>query len=163
MPYYRLYYHFIWTTKGRLPIINAANRKEIYQAIVDKVEEHSGIVHAVNGIADHVHLVATVPPNVALSTLIGQVKGFSSHVVAQLSKESDPFAWQNEYAVLSVSESDLPAVIRYVRLQQQHHAEGKLDKPPAESKRSQMRSAVWRVFDSARGLIPAPVSCHVSQ
>jgi putative transposase len=125
MPYSRLFYHFVWTTKNRLPLITDAKRDPIYAAIRAKVNELRGIVHALNGMPDHVHLVVTVPPSLALSTFIGQVKGVSSHLVGQLSEEA--FAWQGEYGVLSISESHLPTIVRYVVLQQQHHADQTLD------------------------------------
>jgi putative transposase len=122
MPYCRLFYHFVWATKGRLSLIAEANRESLYAAIAAKVRELKGTVYALNGTADHVHLVATVPPSLPLATFIGQIKGNSSHVASRLSNGRTPFAWQTEYGVISVSESHLPTVVRYVRLQQQHHA-----------------------------------------
>jgi hypothetical protein len=61
----------------------------------------------------------------ALSTFIGQAKGVSSHLVGQLSSEA--FAWQSEYGVLSISESHLPTIVRYVVEQQKNHARNTLD------------------------------------
>src|SRR5215813_2649523 len=126
MPYYRLYYHFIWTTKNRAPFINIGNQKAIFAVIQDKVATLNGIVHALNGMPDHVHLVASVPPSVRLSDFVGQVKGASSHLARTLDDQND-FAWQGEYGVLSISESHLPTVIRYIENQQKHHAEQTLD------------------------------------
>ena len=74
MPYSRLYYHFVWTTKERRPFITEANRGPILKAIAAKVIQLNGICHAVNAVYDHVHLVATVPPSMALGIFIGQVK-----------------------------------------------------------------------------------------
>ncbi len=125
MPYSRLFYHFIWTTKRRLPLISETNRAIIYGAIVAKVEQVNGIIHALNGMEDHLHLVATVPPTLALSKFIGQVKGVSSLAASRAT--ADEFAWQEEYGVLSVSESQLDSVIHYVKLQQEHHRGKTLD------------------------------------
>jgi putative transposase len=75
MPRYHLFYHFVWTTKRRLPLINEGNEAYIYQTIRNKTDQLGGIVHALNGVSDHVHLVVTVPPVVSLSNLIGQIKG----------------------------------------------------------------------------------------
>src|SRR5579859_733428 len=84
MPFYRLFYHFVWSTKLRIPLITATNRDVIYTVIRTKVEEKSGIVHALNGMEDHVHLVATVPPTVALSAFIGPIKGASSYAASRI-------------------------------------------------------------------------------
>ena len=125
MPYYRLFHHFVWATKDRLPLITDANREPIYATIRAKTTELHGIVHALNGMDDHIHLIVTVPPSASLSTFVGQVKDVSSHLANQIS--SAAFAWQGEYGAVSVSESHLPRVIRYVAMQQQHHTAGTLD------------------------------------
>lgn len=125
MPYSRLFYHFVWATHQRWPLITAELREPLYAAMRAKVAELDGITHALNGMPDHVHLVVTVPPKLALTIFIGQVKGVSSHLASRLSPEA--FAWQKEYGVLSVSESHLSMVVRYVLEQQNHHAEGKLN------------------------------------
>ena len=129
MPYYRLFYHYVWATKGRLPLITEANRDMIFRVVTAKVNELRGIVHAVNAMPDHLHLVATVRPSVALSDFIGQVKGSASHAVneeAARNPQWPGFAWQEEYGVVSVTESHLPIVVRYVQNQPQHHAQNTL-------------------------------------
>ncbi len=126
MPYSRLFYHFVWTTYQRLPMLTATLREPLFAAIRAKVNDLHGITHALNGMEDHVHLVATVPPSIALATFIGQVKGVSSHLVSRLNSDI-VFAWQKEYGVLSLSESHLNNVMQYVINQQKHHAENTLD------------------------------------
>jgi putative transposase len=122
MPYCRLFYHFVWATKERLSLITDTNREPIFAAIAAKVDELKGMVYALNGMPDHVHLVTTIPPHLPLATFIGQIKGSSSHLASRLGGDSTVFAWQAEYGVVSVSESHLPIVVRYVNFQQQHHS-----------------------------------------
>lgn len=126
MPYSRLFYHFIWATKDRLPLISEIRRPIIYSAIKTKVAALQGITHALNGMPNHIHLVATVLPKISLADFIGQIKGSSSHQVTNLTGEA--FSWQSEYGVLTVSESHLSQVIQYVEKQQHHHAENSLEK-----------------------------------
>jgi putative transposase len=128
MPYSRLFYHFVWATKERAPLITEDNRESLYAVISAKVEEFKGVVHAINGTADHVHLVVTLPPTLSLARFIGQVKGSSSHLASRLAKDGGAFTWQSEYGVVSLSESYLPTVVRYVHLQQQHHAANTLNR-----------------------------------
>lgn len=127
MPHYRLFYHFVWTTKERMPLITAANQTVIHAAIQAKAVELRALVHALNSVSDHVHMVVTVPPSISLAEFVRQIKGNSSHLVSQASATQDTFAWQQDYGVYSVSESHLPTVIRYVENQQQHHDEQTLD------------------------------------
>lgn len=126
MPYSRLFYHFVWATRERLPLITSDNREDIYRVVQAKAQEFRAIVHALNAMDDHIHLVATVPPSVALSAFIGQIKGSASHLASRL-RNAEPFAWQAEYGVLTISERHLPIVVGYVANQQQHHATNTLN------------------------------------
>jgi putative transposase len=127
MPYSRLFYHFVWATKERLPLITESNRERLYAIIAARVKESRGMLYVINGMADHVHLVVALPPSGSLSTFVGQVKGSSSHLGSRLEVGSTLFAWQAEYGVVSVSETHLPTVVRYVQQQQHHHATGTVD------------------------------------
>jgi putative transposase len=124
MPYWRLFYHFVWSTKHGEPIIEQGWEASLHKAIVSKVVEQQWIVHAVGGIDNHVHLVVTVPPKIALSAFIGQVKGSASHFVNHEILPGYTFAWQDEYGVVSFGERHLPWVVRYAHGQARHHAEG---------------------------------------
>lgn len=64
-----------------------------------------------------------VPLSYALATAIGRVKGQASVGAQELGK---PFAWQAASGVLSVSERDLPSVIRSVREHGRSHEAGDL-------------------------------------
>jgi len=124
MPYWRLFYHFVWSTKHREPLIAQHFEQPLYNAIAAKVIDLGGIAHAVGGITDHIHLVASVPPKIALSTFIGQVKGNSSHFVNHEIRPEYKFAWQDEYGVVSFGERHLGWVVRYTHNQAQHHEQG---------------------------------------
>jgi putative transposase len=66
-----------------------------------------------------------VPPKIALSAFVGQVKGSSSHWVNHELQPGYCFAWQAEFGVLSFGGKQLDWVVRYVKNQHKHHAEGK--------------------------------------
>jgi len=123
MPYWKLYYHFIWGTKNRLPLIDSTIEDELYRAIAAKAKNMDGFVHAIGGIEDHVHLAVSVPPKVAPAKFIGDVKGNSSHYINYVVKPDFEFHWQDEYGLLSFGEKNLSGVIRYIHNQKQHHAD----------------------------------------
>jgi len=127
MPYSRLFYHFVCATKERLPLITESNQERLYAIIAVKVKELRGVLYAVNGMADHVHLVVALPPSGSLAKFVGQVKGSSSHLGSRLEVGSTLFAWQAEYGVVSVSETHLSTVVRYVQQQQRHHVTETID------------------------------------
>jgi len=100
----------------------------LHSIIAAKAIELGGIVHAVGGVKEHVHLAVTVPPKISLSRFIGEVKGNSSHAINHAVFPHHNFYWQNEYGVLSFGEKNLASVVNYIRNQKEHHAQGTLIK-----------------------------------
>ena len=123
MPYWQLFYHLIWATKLREPLMTPAVAPEIYGFLRSKAIGLGATVFAINGVADHVHMVVAIPPRLAVATFIGQVKGVASAKVNKAGLTETPFYWQEEYGVFSFDAKRLPNVIAYVEHQQQHHAE----------------------------------------
>jgi putative transposase len=126
MPYWKLYYHFVWGTKNRLPLISPALEMDLCRAILAKAQDMGGIVHALGNTEDHAHLAVSIPPKLAPAKFIGDVKGNSSHFVNHVLKPDFEFHWQDDYGVFSFGEKSLAMVVRYIHNQKQHHADGTL-------------------------------------
>lgn len=122
MPYWRLFYHVVWATRERASLITPKLEDSLYAFLTHKGEEKRAFLFAVNGMPDHVHVVAAVPPACALSEFIKHLKGASSHFIR--GESGDYFAWQGGYGIFSISERNLPIAVRYVEQQKQHHREG---------------------------------------
>jgi len=122
MSYWRLFYHAVWSTQDRQPLIDPGWEKELYGYLWGKATALECIPHAINGMPDHLHIVVSIPPRLAVADIIGRLKGASSHHI----NERHPgfgFAWQGEYSVFSISESSLDKVVSYVKAQKRHHSE----------------------------------------
>lgn len=50
-----------------MPLIEGNRRNIIYESIIRKVDNSGGILYALNGTEDHLHLVATVLPTPAIA------------------------------------------------------------------------------------------------
>jgi putative transposase len=122
MPNWRLFYHIVWATKDRAPLITAEIETSLFGIIISKSEGLRAYPFAVNGMPDHVHVVAAVPPSIALSEYVRQIKGASSHFMRM--ELDEEFTWQRGYGVTSVSERNLPQAIAYVERQKEHHQNG---------------------------------------
>ena len=121
MSYWRLYYHFVWATKERTPLITLEVEEVLFGYLIGKAHSIKSIVHAVDGTENHIHLVASVPPSVALSDFVARLKGSSSHHLNKIRKHA--FFWQGGYGVISFGEKQLEWVVKYVNDQKQHHTE----------------------------------------
>lgn len=122
MPYCQLFYHLVWSTKHREPCITSDVEPVIYNLLRTKAIGLGGTVFALNGGVEHVHLVTTIPPRIAVATFVGQVKGVASAKLNQSRPGEIPFYWQEEYGAFSFDGKRLPNVIAYVENQKQHHA-----------------------------------------
>lgn len=126
MPYWELYYHLVWATKQREPLITADLRDGLYAYLRGKGVSPGGVVHAVGGIEDHVHVAVSIPPRLALSDFVGQLKGASTHWVTHISGLTTPFGWQANYGALSFGKQALPRVVEYIHAQPGRHRENRV-------------------------------------
>ena len=117
MPYWRLFYHVVWATTGRAPIIDAAREETIRRSIRTTCAEHGAPVHAIGVMPDHIHLAVSIPPRVALSAFLHAIKGSSSHLVNHVGADEgrETFGWQPEYGILSFGERSPPTSSRTSR------------------------------------------------
>lgn len=121
MSFWRLYYHLVWTTKNREPVITPVIEDQLFPYLTRKVAELEMRLHAINGWYDHIHLVASIPPKLAVAEAVKRLKGGSSHYLNQLVRLDFTFAWQRGYGALSVGERQLDIAIAYVLKQKEHH------------------------------------------
>ena len=125
MPYWQLYYHAVWATKNREPLLTPEVEPQIHGLLRQKAEALGATVFALNGAEDHVHLVVSIPPKVAVSKFIGQIKAVASTTFNKSGATADAvFYWQEEYAVFSLDRKRLPRHIGYVERQKEHHSRG---------------------------------------
>ncbi len=124
MAYTKLFYHLVWSTKYRKPIISPKIEDHLHGYIAKKAIRLGGIIYAINGIEDHIHLAASIPPKVAVASFIGQIKAVSSVRINQTAKLDSPFRWQSGYAAFTFRESGLSTIIHYIDNQKQHHSKG---------------------------------------
>jgi putative transposase len=75
---------------------------------------------------DHVHLLVRLPPTIAVSEFIGQVKGATAYRVNHEIQPEFKLRWQEGYGVLTLRENELPSVSRYIDNQEQHRQGGRL-------------------------------------
>lgn len=124
MPYWHLFYHIVWSTKNREALITPEIEPHVYELIWGKAQNLAATVYALNGMSDHIHLIVSIPPKVAVATFIGQIKGVASTRLNQSSVGAHRFAWQDEYGVFSFDKKRLPHHVAYVERQKEHHAQG---------------------------------------
>ena len=121
MTFWRLYYHLVWATKNREPLIQPEMEEQLYAYLVRKAAELEVYVYAVNGWYDHPHIVAAIPPKYAVADVVKHLKGASAHYVNHDMQAAAHFQWQRGYGALTLGEKQKATAIEYVQRQKQHH------------------------------------------
>lgn len=111
--------HVIFSTKNHEPAIAAEFQAELWAYLGGIVRNLDGKALAINGTADHIHLLVSLPPTLCVADAIRVVKANSSKWAHE--KLHASFGWQNGYGAFSVSLSAASEVIEYIRRQEEHH------------------------------------------
>ena len=117
----QLYVHIVFSTKERYLFIETEIEPELYAYIAGTIKQMNGIPCLINGTADHVHILATLPRTVTLAKYIEGIKRPSSQWIKTKGEMYQKFAWQNGYGAFSVSSSRRDSVKRYIAGQKEHH------------------------------------------
>lgn len=110
--------HIVFSTKDRLPLIGKEFQPRMWSYIGGICKHEKIFIHAIGGMADHVHLALQIPPMLALGKAVMTIKANSSRWA---SEQGLKFAWQQGYGAFSVSTSNIAAVVRYIENQEAHH------------------------------------------
>ena len=117
----RLLTHIIFSTKDRKPLIDSAFESRLFAYIGGIVRQLGGILVIANGVDDHVHLLIELPASIGVAESVRKIKANSTLWIHQSFADRSEFWWQRGYAALSVSNSNVRAVARYIERQKAHH------------------------------------------
>jgi REP-associated tyrosine transposase len=107
--------HLVFSTKERRKLIPKESQPRLWAYLAAVCKKHRIFVHEIGGMEDHVHMLIEIPLALAFSDAIREIKTGSSQWMGPR------FAWQRGFGVFGVSESNVNAVIRYIRNQETHH------------------------------------------
>ena len=137
--YQVLIYHVVFATKRRAPLLTEANMQQVKDSLATKANDLGIDILALNGYVDHMHILLKLPAAKSLTSIVGQLKGYSSRRNADL-------RWQIGYAAFTVSASAVAAVRQYIQEQQRHHE--------SMDYRGEMSALKKRAAPLAMGLTP---------
>jgi putative transposase len=113
--------HIIFSTKDRESWLDSDVRPRMHAYLAAVCGDLGAQLVRVGGVADHVHIVTTLPRTVSQAQMIERIKKVSSKWIKTLDARYRGFFWQRGYGAFSVSPSQLDAMLQYVDTQQEHH------------------------------------------
>jgi len=116
--YSAVWLHIIWSTKNREPLLTPELSVKVYNAIKTIAGDNEIYLDCINGIEDHVHLLIRLRTDQSIADVVKTIKGNSWE---QFRDDPDNYvAWQDGFAVFSVSPDNLKRVRAYIYNQRMH-------------------------------------------
>jgi REP-associated tyrosine transposase len=113
--------HIIFSTKNREAWLDSDVRPRMRAYLATVCRNLGAEFVRIGGVADHVHIVTTLPRTVSQAEFIEEIKKASSKWIKALNTQYRGVFWQRGYGAFSVSPSQLDVVLRYVEEQPAHH------------------------------------------
>ncbi len=118
--YLSLHYHLVFSTKNRETLIAPEWRARLHDYLGGTIRGLGGYPEGVGGVADHVHLLVGLKATHCLADVLRELKkAASTWVHEEIGLRA--FAWQEGYAVFTVSATAREGVRHYIARQEEHH------------------------------------------
>ena len=110
----------IFSTKDREAWLDRDVRPRVHAYVATVCRDLNAEALRVGGVADHLHVVTTLPRTVSQAAIVETLKKTSSKWIKGLDSKYRQFYWQRGYGAFSVSQVSL-RVLQYVGRQEEHH------------------------------------------
>ena len=122
MPFVKVYIHFVWSTKNRMPLLETKEiRDKVWFHVRENAKKKGIFIDFVNGHSQHCHCLVSLGIEQNISKIMQLIKGESSFWINKAGITKNKFEWQDEYYGVSVSESMIEKVRNYIKNQEMHH------------------------------------------
>lgn len=122
---YALNYHLVIVTKYRKKCLTKDMLEKLRDICEQQVNLKGGTLVEFNGEDDHLHLLITLPPNMAVATLVNSLKTVTSRLMRRdyatwLSKFYwKKVLWSRSYFVSSCGGAPLTVIKQYIQQQEE--------------------------------------------
>ena len=114
-------FHCVFSTKERRKAITEDLQDRLWQYMGGIARENKMKALVVGGVADHVHLLLSIPSTLSVAKSIQLLKGNSSKWIHDTFKEHWDFEWQEGYGAFSIGVSGVEETTKYIQGQAEHH------------------------------------------
>jgi putative transposase len=113
--------HCVWSTKNREPFLSSDLRSRLWPYLGGIAGENRMKGLAIGGVADHVHMLISLPATLSVSKALQLLKGNSSKWIHDTFPKLHSFEWQEGYGAFSIAISGIDVTVAYIRNQTEHH------------------------------------------
>ena len=116
-------YPRVFGTKRRARVLDKPRRDDLYRFIWGVVKARDCHLYRIGGVEDHVHILTSLHPSVALADLVKETKTATSAWIKGRQVFPSFEHWQEGYGAFTVAAEARPALIEYIKGQETHHAQ----------------------------------------
>ncbi len=113
--------HLIFAVGVYSGLIDAAWENSMYDCITASLKKIRQRVLALNGTADHIHVLIGFKPNVTLDEIQQVIRTTGADFINENVLTESPFNWQETHVALSVGYKDLDDMYAYIMDQKNIH------------------------------------------
>ncbi len=117
---YACEYHIIWCTKYRRSVLSPEIQERLKALIFQQQDAYRYIVREVESMPDHIHLLASIPPEVSVTSVIGKIKGYTAKTLRNefpTLRRRLPCLWTRSKFVASAGTVTLEVLEQYIEAQ----------------------------------------------
>ena len=101
--------HCVWSTKKREPFLSSDVCNRLWPYLGGIARENKMKALAIGGVADHVHMLISLPGTLSVSKALQLLKGNSSKWIHETFPKLHSFEWQEGYGAFSIGISAVDA------------------------------------------------------
>lgn len=118
---YALYYHIVFVTYKREPLIDGEIADFLARFFPAKCAELEIRLLEQGILCDHVHLITSLRPTHYIPEVLNYLKGTSAHEANNHHEFQNSLRWMRGYRIGTISTTNLDRARQYVRKQHEHH------------------------------------------
>jgi REP element-mobilizing transposase RayT len=101
--------------------LRADGREELFRYILGIIRNKNSHLYRINAVEDHLHILSSLHPSVALADFIKDIKVASNGWIQEQKVFPRFNGWQDGYGAFTASHEDKDRLIDYIKNQQEHH------------------------------------------
>ena len=106
-------YHIIIRTKNNQKTLSIENAEELYKFIWGVIDRKNCKLYRINGVEDHIHMLVSIHPSIAVADFVREVKR-SSSILLKTTKGYERFkSWSEGYGGFTYNIKDKEMIINY--------------------------------------------------
>jgi putative transposase len=121
MAYVKIWVHLVFCTQSRTPFLYREIKQELIHHIIQNAKSKDIFINIINGTEDHLHCLLSLGCEQNISKVVKMIKGESSFWMNKNQKLRIKFEWADKYFAVSIGESQVDSVKKYIMNQEEHH------------------------------------------